>query len=266
MKKISKISYIFLLIILSLAVFSGYSSYKYAKLYETNEKEIATLLGVDNLTKMKLESALESMTFGYIKSDLKEKLKVLKSSSGRYKNSAMRYFYIYLALVVLLLIFRGKMLFFGLAFASMTSLVIGLIAPILMITIHKNVDYLGDVVLSFDSKSILQSVIKLYDEKEVVVAGIIFIFSVFIPFMKSVFLIIVAISDKFDIKNFIFNFFKYLGKYSMIDIFVISILIVYIGSGDFTRGSLGVGFYFFLVYLFLSIFLYFKVEKEMSLS
>jgi len=51
---------------------------------------------------------------------------------------------------------------FTIALASLITLLYGVITPILMIVIHKNVNYLGDIILSFESKTILGTIEHLY--------------------------------------------------------------------------------------------------------
>ncbi len=72
----------------------------------------------------------------------------------------------------------------------MMTLVFGLITPILMVTIHKEVEYLGDIVLSFESKGVIGSIIKLYESGDMIVALVILLFSVVVPALKVLSLLI----------------------------------------------------------------------------
>ncbi len=258
----SLISLIFLVCSLFLLIYSGIKSYEYGLKYEKSLQEIAKISKIDNIVKLKVEDIMESISFGFVKSDLKKRLKEKINEKKRYRRDSFRYFYYFfaiLAVILLLEIIRVEFYNFALAFSLFVSLVLGIISPVLMITIHKNIEYLGEVVLSFDSKSIIESVFKLYDENEWLAASLIFVFSVIIPILKSVFLILYTLIKKLEIGLGLLKVLKILGKYSMVDIFVISILVVYLSSSGVGKGDLGIGFYFFLVYVSISIYLYFRL-------
>jgi len=95
----------------------------------------------------------------------------------------------------------GEMLYFGLtapilmvtihkeveyALAAGEMLYFGLTAPILMVTIHKEVEYLGDVVLSFESKSVIGSIVKLFENGDTIVALTILLFSLSVSLCRTV--------------------------------------------------------------------------------
>ena len=55
----------------------------------------------------------------------------------------------------------------------------------MMVTIHKEVEYLDDVVLSFESKGVIGSITKLFESGDAVVAIVILLFSVLVPVTKT---------------------------------------------------------------------------------
>ncbi|HIC78276.1 MAG TPA: hypothetical protein EYP02_03750, partial [Sulfurovum sp.] len=83
----------------------------------------------------------------------------------------------------------------------------------------------------------------------------ILLFSVIIPLLKIFTLIFVIVAKEFDFAHTIVNFFKILGKWSMIDVFVVAVFLVYFTSnqGDVTHAEIEVGLYFFLIYVLLSM-------------
>ena len=100
--------------------------------------------------------------------------------------------------------------FFG-SLASLITLVFGLITPIMMVTIHKEVEYLGDVVLSFESKGVIGSISKLFENGDAVVAIVILLFSVLIPTVKILSLLFVSVFMESKFAHGIVTFFKMIG-------------------------------------------------------
>jgi len=252
-------------------IYFGMAAYKSNVLYEKTLHTIAKNSDIESMAKFKVEELKEKLSLGFFKNETKNRLLELEKLKKESKTSSRKYFILYMILVGIVFIstlFHLYNSYLFLAIFSFISLIFGLINPVLMITIHKNIEYLGDVILSFESKGILDSIYKLYEKSELVLASVIFLFSVLLPLFKSAFIIFAVWFRDFVSKRKIITFFKYVGKYSMIDVFVIAILLVYLSSNsnDISDANIAQGLYFFLLYLFLSIFLYFKVERELSLS
>jgi uncharacterized paraquat-inducible protein A len=153
-----------------------------------------------------------------------------------------------------------------LAISSLISLIFGLINPILMVTIHKEIEYLGDVILSLESKGILGSITKLLDNGEIAVAITILLCSVIIPLLKILTLIFTIIFRDYRFSHNLVSFFKHIGKWSMVDVFVVATFLVYLTSnkGDVSHAEIEVGLYFFLAYVILSMITTMKMQKVMS--
>jgi len=132
-----------------------------------------------------------------------------------------------------------------------------------MVIVQKKIDYVGDVVLSFESKSIIGSIEKLYNNGDWVVASVILLFSVLIPMAKTLSILIVSIFKNSPIASKMVKFFKALGKWSMMDVFVVAIFLVYLTSrgSDVSKAEIEIGLYFFLIYVLLSIIASFSADK-----
>jgi uncharacterized paraquat-inducible protein A len=154
------------------------------------------------------------------------------------------------------------------AISSLISLILGLINPVLMVTIHKEVEYLGDIILSFESKGILGSITKLFENSEYAVGGAILLFSVIIPLTKILVVIFVLIFREFKFAHKVVNLFKHLGKWSMLDVFVVATLLVYLTSNnsDVSKAQIQIGLYYFLIYVILSMITTIKVESILAKS
>jgi hypothetical protein len=171
-------------------------------------------------------------------------------------------------LLILLLTFtcslRGGAMI--LSFSTFISLIFGLINPILMVTIHKQIEYLGDVILSFESKGILGSISKLFESGESAVAITILLFSVLLPVLKSITLTFTLVFYKHSFSHAMVNFFKQIGKWSMIDVFVVATFLVYLTSDGqgVSKAEIQVGLYFFLAYVILSMITAIQTQKVLK--
>jgi hypothetical protein len=237
----------------------GFKAYFYAKAYEDSTAKIANSCDAVGLAQGKIDSLASTISFGLIENRSKIKLDRLKEEQSLNREFSQDFLYYFMAtLTVIFLISLSCELVSStiiLSISSLISLIFGLINPILMVTIHKSVEHLGDVILSFESKGLLGSIYKLFDSGEYAVALAIFTFSVLIPFLKIFTLIFTAIFKEYSFTYRLINFFKYLGKWSMLDVFVVAILLVYLSSnsGDISHAQIQIGLYFFLSYVILSM-------------
>ena len=256
---IQYLKFLFALVLLLILTHFGFKAYQNAKLYEEISITIAQQSNASTLAQGKIDLITSAISFGLIKNKTQERFDLSKKQRQKYKEQSERYFYYFIYTLGLLILFsplcsssHGTLL---LALGSFISLIYGLINPILMVTIHKDVEHLGDVILSFESKGILGSISKLFDSGENMVALTILIFSVIIPLLKIFTLIFVILAKEFNFAHMIVRFFKLLGKWSMIDVFVVAVFLVYFTSnqGEVTQAEIEVGLYFFLIYVLLSM-------------
>lgn len=258
--KILKLLHILLMITLLVAMsYFGFLTYTEAKKYEQITKEIATLSDANALAGEKIDEFTSIISLGLVKNKSKILLKNLKEKKNIANQKSKTYLYYFLALLssIILISFtctlRGATMI--LSFSTFIALIYGLINPILMVTIHKQVEYLGDVILSFESKGIIGSISKLFESGESAVAITISIFSVVLPLLKSFTLTFTLFFYKHPWGHKLVAFFKQIGKWSMIDVFVVAIFLVYLtsNSGDVSHAEIQVGLYFFLIYVILSM-------------
>ncbi len=62
------------------------------------------------------------------------------------------------------------------------------------------------------------------------------------------------------------QFFKMIGKWSMVDVFVVAVFLVYLtaNKGDVSRAEVEVGLYFFLAYVIVSMLVSLSADKMLS--
>ena len=246
-------------ILLSSMAYFGLLTYKYAKDYEANTSQVASACDAHGLASEKIDALTSIIAFGLVKNESKLLLQKLKKEQKISKEKSKQYLYYFMATLALTLLFiftctlRGATL--TLSLITFISLIYGLINPILMVTIHKQLKYLGDVTLSFESKGIIGSIHKLFENGEIAIAITILLFSVLLPLLKSLTLTSTLLFSQYRWSRHLVNFFKHIGKWSMIDVFVVAIFLVYLTSNGkgISHAEIQVGLYFFLVYVILSM-------------
>jgi paraquat-inducible protein A len=139
--------------------------------------------------------------------------------------------------------------------SSLIALVYGLISPIFLIFIHKNFGS-GDIVLQFESNTIISSIQKLFEQDNYLVGGIILFFSIIFPLAKTILLILFNVLKNNKTLSKLNHILASLGKWSMSDVFVLSIFLVYLSpsKNSVVEAELEFGFYLFFSYVVLSIF------------
>jgi len=96
-----------------------------------------------------------------------------------------------------------------------------------------------------------------------VVALVILIFSVLIPVLKVLSLLFISLFMESQFAHNIVKFFKMIGKWSMVDVFVVAVFLVYLtaNKGDVSRAQVEVGLYFFLAYVIVSMLVSLSADK-----
>ena len=266
------ILYPLLVLLLALMVYFGTKAHEQAVLYEESTTELVSFQGVEAQATLQLEKFAKSILGDFFNDEQKINLDKIKEKQTLAMQKAKEYtlyFMIVLGIVLLSFFFIPLRAFtlFG-ALSAMTALVLGLITPILMVTIHREVDYLGDIVLSFESKGVIGSIQKLFENGDVIVAIVILLFSVIVPVLKILSLLFVSIFMESKFAHSIVKFFKMIGKWSMVDVFVVAVFLVYLtaNKGDVSRAEVEVGLYFFLAYVIVSMLVSLSADKMLSLS
>ena len=254
-----RILYTIASLLLVIMLYLGLNAYNQALNYETQTKALIDQHGPKVQAKLKLEKFAKQILGDLYDEDVKVNLDKVNQEKEYSRLEAIAYTKYFMVVLLLLLLMyfvmpiRAYTFFIGLA--AMMSLLLGLISPILMVTIHKNVEYLGDIILSFESKGILGSIDKLWGSGDYVVALVILLFSVIMPMLKILSLLFIVIFVEHKFAQHIVTFFKLIGKWSMLDVFVVAIFLVYLtaNKGDVSRAEIEVGLYFFLAYVLVSM-------------
>jgi len=254
-------------LILSAMIFFGFKAYTQAKAYEDATASLVSHMSAKKLAEFQLKELAETFSLGLYKNSKKEELEKLKEKGEFYKKKSQKYaLYAILSLLGVLssyLLFSLRAFTFFGALSGLVLLVFGLVTPVMMVTIHKEVEYLGDVVLSFESKGVIGSISKLFETGDTVVAVVILLFSVLIPLLKTLSLLFVSVFMDSRFAHGIVKFFKMIGKWSMVDVFVVATFLVYLtaNKGNVSRAEVEVGLYFFLAYVLTSMLVSLSADK-----
>ena len=261
------ILYSLLTLCLAGMLYLGSKAYTYALAYEAHTTELMSHQGAQEQAKRQLSTLAKSILGDYYTDDAKALYDALRAQQLHAMQEAKRYTYYFMGLLALLLcayffIPLRAFTIFG-ALGALMTLVFGLIAPILMVTIHKEVEYLGDIVLSFESKGVVGSIEKLWESGDVVVALVILLFSVVVPVLKVLSLLFISVFMQSRFAHNIVKFFKAIGKWSMVDVFVVAVFLVYLtaNKGDVSRAEVEVGLYFFLAYVIVSMLVSLSADR-----
>ncbi len=124
--------------------------------------------------------------------------------------------------------------------------------------------------------SIMATISELWEDQRLLVAALIFVFSVCIPLLKTVLVCFAYFTKSLQIEKKLINFIGAIGKWSMADVFVIAIFLAIMSTNHAdtsnseqfsvfgfkialdistqTLSAAGEGFYYFTAYCVLSLF------------
>lgn len=139
---------------------------------------------------------------------------------------------------------------------SLICLFPGLTEPMLSIRVAAKIPLLGDFELFERTQSIIEVIRSLYDYNNNLVATLILLFSVIIPVLKAVLLLVILAAKQWRYRKHVYKFISAIGKWSMADVFVVGVLLAYLATSSEESISAEIfdGFYYFTAYCIISIF------------
>jgi len=254
--------YLLLILVLSLEIFFAHDSYKNSSNFINIQKEISKESGLDESINKKFDEIFEKISFGIYDKYSKESKNSKKleiDAKSYYQNSIKSAYYYFGTVFIFLVLFYfmdREFFIILLSTTSIVSLFFALISPLLTIVVYQNIPVVGDVIFSFKSKSILNSIGEIYENSNYMVAFLILLFSVIIPLFKSLILLLYGFLKEYNRGRKIIDFVHKIGKWSMADVFVVSMLLVFFSTNQdiHTLLKMQIGIYFFISYVMLSMF------------
>ena len=137
---------------------------------------------------------------------------------------------------------------------SFVILIPGLTRP--LITISASMQFMGQTVDLFtQTRTILQSIRSLHESGNDFVAGLILLFSVIVPVVKGLLLLVVLLIRKVWARAELFYFVRSISKWAMADVFVVGVYVAYLAAKatDNLDAQIRVGFYWFVSYCLVSL-------------
>ncbi len=136
-----------------------------------------------------------------------------------------------------------------------TCLVLGLTMPVIELTYF----YVWS-----DTHSFISITRALFAEQEIFLAGILVVFSMLFPAIKLVYLLLAytTMATGGDARNRALNRMSWLGKWSMLDVLVLALVIFYVKSSALTEAAALPGVYFFAGAVLMTMIAYALVEHS----
>ncbi len=253
--------FILLFSVTLLLVYLSYRSTIYAKAYLSTSQEISTRTNTHESIQKKIDKILEELSAGlYSKySQNREYLEALTLKAESYQQKSVEFFYYFLMTLALFiavfLLLDVELLLIFIGMSAVVALATALVAPLLMMTVYSNFPLIGEVTLSYESKSIYTTITKLYHQSNYLVGTMVLLFSVVIPFTKALFIMMYGFLKERGIAKHLVSLLEKIGKWSMADVFIVAVLVVFFSTQQDIHTSLKIeiGLYFFIVYVLLSM-------------
>lgn len=143
----------------------------------------------------------------------------------------------------------------ALILASLVCLYPGLTMDMFSIYVGATLPLLGEIALYEETQSIVQTIRSLFEHQNYFVAFLILLFSILIPLIKALLLLVVLLFRHWAWRQRVYKFVALIGKWSMADVFVVAVLMALLAtnSNDSIDAVLHQGFYYFTAYCLISI-------------
>lgn len=150
---------------------------------------------------------------------------------------------------------RRAALAWHLNLCAIPALALGVSLPMLTVLAYSEVPVLGDVVLQYESKSVLSTLAGLIASNNGLLALLVAVFSVIVPLAKIIVLAVALGPLAAAARRTALATLSLVGKWSMADVFVVAVLVAFLvfDKDVHTRAELGPGLYFFTLYCALSL-------------
>lgn len=137
---------------------------------------------------------------------------------------------------------------------SFIVLIPGLMAPMITLSGSIKILFVQKTLFEYD-RSILQTIGNLMESNNYAVAFLILFFSVLVPLIKGVMLLMVAAMKEPGKRHRLYRFVKSISKWAMADVFVAGIFVAFLAAKatKHMNAFIQPGFYFFTAYCLLSL-------------
>ena len=257
--KIFSLITIIVLTFLSILYFANISYENTIKYNEKSKTIIDKLNIVDNL-KLKLDTLLHEMKFKEFGETEQFKLNKLNQESKAYLAESRKYLLFYFLIIVIIaimLFFLERNLFsLFISIVAIMSLSIALFTPMLLLIVKtQDLFVIGQLSLQHEVKTIVGVIAKLIEIGNYLLAFVLILVSILIPFIKSFIILIHHFMRLLGRDSELHQIIKTIGKWSMVDVLVVAILVVFFTTNEEMTSEMIIesGLYFFMIYIFFSM-------------
>ena len=149
---------------------------------------------------------------------------------------------------------RNKISLF-LIIISLICLYPGLTNPILTLEIGAELPLVGKMTFYERTQNILETIETLFKENNELVAVLILFFSIVVPLLKAIILLMVLFFKQIKKRLNLYRFVYAIVKWSMADVFVVCVFLAYLAtqSNEGIHAELEDVFYYFTAYCLISL-------------
>lgn len=232
--------------------------------YETETLYIISQLEAETQLENSGRRLLEAISFGFYEgySEILEQINQHKTLQAAYYQSIRILTGLFFAIAAAITIASWSLrrlltdLGYGMIGVAFVALAVGLTTPILSLEASKELPLLGETVFQFQSKGIMTTITSLWHHNNAWLATLLFLFSVMIPLAKTLTTWLTLFSRTHHFSLHGLQLSRHLGKWSMADVFVVAILVVFFsaaGEESMTQAEVQAGLWFFAAYVVLSL-------------
>jgi hypothetical protein len=255
------LKYIFLLLVTTTLIFTAYKAYENETAYVETTRQISTRHDTSKALQQRIDKLLEDLSLGlydrYSKNS--DQLEAMEQKAALLHQHSIRYFYYFCVTALVALLFFGiidlelTVMFIGIS--ALVALMTALFTPLVMMSVYKSIPFIGEITLSFESKSIYTTIEKLIEGRNYFTALLVLLFSVVIPLFKALVLTLYGFFKESGMAKKSVKVIEKIGKWSMADVFIVALLVVLFSTKQDIHTSMQIetGFYFFTGYVLLSM-------------
>jgi hypothetical protein len=134
-------------------------------------------------------------------------------------------------------------------------LAVGALTPFLLVSVHHDLPLLGRTLLSYESKGLTDTIAELIHTNQLPIALLLGLFSLVFPIVKLALSTLALLSPSHPVARIAADFVHHIGKWSMTDVFVVAVFIVFLTTSQTVESDakLGIGLYFFAAHSILAL-------------
>jgi hypothetical protein len=150
---------------------------------------------------------------------------------------------------------RVRLLAITALWTAALSLAIGVLTPFLLVSVYQDLPLLGRTLLSHESKGLTDTIGELVHTNQLPIALLLGLFSLAFPIVKLVLSAVALLDPSHPIARLAADFVHHIGKWSMTDVFVVAVFIVFLTTSQTveSEAKVGVGLYFFAAHSVLAL-------------